>query len=204
MTPPQYSVRYERLLQVAEKAMLQSRSKFDIERAIREFYGDDASLFVDGNNNEEKKDDNVLHTVLKSMLDRIHEGVKDDFASSMKDKNVEAQLLKLEQKIFRIEHAAAMERSADEKDKALAQEALSSTILPDGVSPRDVVSYQQYQKMLAEKAALEEQIVAVEAAVEQLEDQKRQRSSAVDSRLETMKVAERALEKSADICSMVP
>lgn len=196
MADKESSVRYERLLQVIAKALKQSRSQFDINKAIQECYGEDANIFQGDNGS-------VLQALLESVLDKTNETVQEDMLVAMRENMVESKLLRLEKIIKQLEAQANQKQQAEENDKATAKQALDEAKLPDGLQPSDIITYRAYQKMLEEKEAMMREIEQVERQVEQLEADKELRSSKVHSQLKVVDQAGKELEKSADVCSTI-
>lgn len=194
-------VRYQRLIQVMQKVMTESRSQFDVNKAIQECYGEDASIFEQENNSNSNS--NVLLSVMESMLDSVNDSVTDSMLQFLKENQVEAKLTKLEKILKKLEAQDTKKRAADAQDKESARLACEEAKLPEGLEPSDLIAYQAYQKILAEKQAMLDELSGVEQEIEQLEAQKGEMSKNVNSQIQAMEYAGKELEKSADICSTV-
>jgi hypothetical protein len=199
------SIRYQRLLEVMDKAMTFSKSQFDVGKAVKECYGDDASIFAqsDSNNGSSGSGDNMLQAVLDNLLSSVQDQVAEEMRQHFKELNVAEKLLKLEKIIQKLEQEDVQRRQAEDDDKQSARQALEQVRLPKGLSPTDIVNYQAFQTMKKEKDAMVEEIAIVEREIEQLNADKEKRSLQMEERMSVMKEAGRELEKSADVCSMV-
>lgn len=206
-SPASQSIRYQRLLEVMDKAMTFSKSQFDVDKAVKECYGDDASIFAQSDSNSSNKGsgsgDNMLQAVLDDLLSSVQDQVAEQMRQHFKELKVSEKLLKLENIIQKLEQENIQQRQAEDDDKQSARQALEQVRLPKGLSPTDIVNYQAFQTMKKEKDAMLEEIATVEREIEQLNAEKEERSMQMQERLLIMKEAGRELEKSADVCSMV-
>jgi preprotein translocase subunit SecD len=203
-SPASQSIRYQRLLEVMDKVMTFSKSQFDVDKAVKECYGDDASIFAQSDsNNGSSGSDNMLQAVLDDLLSSAQDQVAEEMRKQLKELNVEDKLLKLEKIIQQLEQEEIQQRQAEDDDKQSARQALEQVRLPKGLSPTDIVNYQAFQTMKKEKDAMLEEIATVEREIEQLNAKKEERSRQMEERMSVMKTAGRELEKSADFCSMV-
>jgi hypothetical protein len=203
--PASQSIRYQRLLEVMDKAMTFSKSQFDVDKAVKECYGDDASIFAqsDSNNGSSGSGDNMLQAVLDDLLSSVQDQVAEEMRQHFKELNVAEKLLKLEKIIQKFEQEDIKQRQAEDDDKQSARQALEQVRLPKGLTPTDIVNFQAFQAMKKEKEAMLEEIATVELEIEQLNADKEERSRQMEERMSVMKEAGRELEKSADVCSMV-
>jgi len=193
------SVRYQRLLSVIEKALSQSKSQLDLEKVIKEIYGDDASIF----GNDDDSDNNMLSSVIQSMLERVHDQVQESMTEHLQSQNVCQQLVKLEAILHKLEYEQASQQQADEKDKQSARQALEQSKLPKGIQPLDLVNYKAYQRMQQEREVLLNEITQTEKEIQEIKDRQQEQSQAMESRLTKIQQVGQELEKSADVCSMV-
>ena len=96
-TTEQTSTRYNHLVKVIDKALLESRKGFDTEEAIKECYGDDASMFHDGSSHEADNNSvNVLASAIDAMVDRVNEKVKKEMLEFLERERVPERLAKVE------------------------------------------------------------------------------------------------------------
>jgi hypothetical protein len=204
-SPASQSIRYQRLLEVMDKAMNFSKSQFDVDKAVKECYGDDASIFAqsDSNNGSSGSGDNMLQAVLDDLLSSVQDQVAEEMRQHFRELNVADKLLKLEKIIQKLEQEDIQQKQAEDDDKQSARQALEQVRLPKGLTPTDIVNFQAFQTMKKEKDAMLEEIATVEREIEQLNADKEERSRQMEERMSVMKEAGRELEKSADVCSMV-
>jgi hypothetical protein len=194
------SIRYQRLLEVMDKAMACSKSQFDVDKAVNDCYGDDASIFAKGDANG---GDNMLQAVLDNLLSSVQDQVTEEMRQHFQELKVEGKLLKLEKIIQKLEQEEIQKRQAEEENKQSAEQVLDDLRLFKGISPTDIVNYQDFQKMKEERDAMVEEIASVEREIEQLNAQKEERSQQMKARFSCTKEASRELEKSADVGSMI-
>jgi len=191
------SIRYQRLLEVMDKALSNSKSQFDFDKAVKECYGDDASIFQgDGA-------DNMLQTVLENLMVGVQDQVATDMHSHLKSLEVESKLLKLEAIIQTLEQQDAVKQLAEDADKQSARQALEQVRLPVGLSPSDLMEWTSFQKMTQDRDALQQDIASIQGEIQLLCQEKEQQSQQMNARLSTMKEAGKELEKAADVCSMM-
>lgn len=191
------SIRYQRLLSVLEKALQTSRQKFDAEAAIREVYGDDAAIFGDDDNN------GMLRSVLDSMLESVHDKVSTQMKTFLQEKDVEKQLSLLDAIIFKLEQQDADREKAESRDKHSARQALEDAKLPKGLSPIDMINRKACEKLQQEKEDVLAELAAIEEEIEGLEAERQDRTTTMQRTLQTVQAFGKELEKSADKCSMV-
>jgi hypothetical protein len=188
------SVRYQRLLLVLNKALARSKSQLDLRQIVQECYGDDASIF---------QDDALLESLLDNMLDKAHKRVVDQMSELLQQRGIEQKLVRLEKVVTQLEQQAIQERRLQESAKAATRQACQDALLPSGLSPTDMLSYQSHQMLLQEEAELQRQIAQEEQAIEELETSKQQLSTHVQTRVRELQETGRELERSADMCSML-
>jgi hypothetical protein len=191
------SLRFQRLLEVIEKALTQSRKNIDVAKLIQQCYGEDASIFA------AQQGDNVLLSVLEGMLDRVHDSVTEDMLEFLKELQVEAKLIKFEEIATQLEMDEVWQQQQETNDKQSARRALEDAKLPKELKPADIVTYCAYQKILSERDGTLSEIAAIEKEIQQLAAQQADGSTRVESKLETVQAVGKELELSADMCSTV-
>ena len=191
------SARYQRLVRVMEKALINSRAQFDIPAAIHQCYGEDASIFGSD------EDVGLLQSVLEGMLDRVHDTVMEDMIKFLKEEHVEELLLKLERVVARLDAEEQRRREAEAQDKASARQALQEAKLPKGLDPADIFTYHSYQEMVKERDAMKNEIALIEQEIQQLEAKNENDLNQVNLSLQKVVATGKELEKSADMCSMI-
>jgi SMC interacting uncharacterized protein involved in chromosome segregation len=185
------SVRYQRLLDVLDKALVESRNQFDVEKAIKDRYG-------------EGDDTTVFRTMLSGVLDSVHREVTADMANQLQESDVGNKLKRVEAVIQQLEEESARKKQADAADKESTLSSLQSAKLPKDLQPDDWIKYRVYQKMTAEKKAMTAELDMVESETAELEASRAKRSTEINTSLGKMQEFHKELEKSADLCSMVP
>jgi hypothetical protein len=188
------SERYQALLQVMDKALVESKRKFDTNKAIKDCYGEDASIF----GGEE-----MLAKVVDGMVDRVNYKAKDDMQVTLEKENVKQTLIVAEQLMAKFQKIEQDAKVADEKDRQSALDALNHCKLPEGVSPQDVVSYRAYQIMQQEKETLVAELAKVQGETKEMEELLAQSTSVVKGRIKHIESTGKELERAADLCSMV-
>ena len=184
------SARYQRLVEVLDLALTKGRSQLDVEKTVKECYGDDG-------------DNAVFQSLLEGLLESVHREVTADTLCHFQQKQVETKLRRLDAAIRQLEHERDVQKRQAAREKAAAEKALQKAQLPEGVTAHDWVQYQTYQRLLQEKKLLGEEIAAEEAAVAQLEATQSQQARTASQRVQEMQAVSKELEKSADLCSMV-
>jgi len=187
------SMRYQKLLDVIDKALKESRKSFDTSAAIQECYGDDASIFGAA----------TLAKLLDSVLDRVNENAKQQVVENMETNGVELKLKQVEQLICTIQQQAAEKKEAEAMDRLSATNALEKAKLPEGILPADIVSHRAYAIMKKERDALDEQLCKMEEETKVMEEQIAMAEKAVKQRLGKVEETGAKLEQTADACSFV-
>jgi len=197
MTPTTECKRFQRLVATIDKSLSESRKAFDTISAVKECYGDDASLF------ENAGTENMLGEVMDGMVEGVNERVKEEMMKVFATKNVEEKLRKVENIIIAFDNLEAQEKKQEANDRQSARNALHSTKLPDGVSPSDIVSYHAHTTMKEEQNKLLAEISEIEGEIQQMEEQLEKGNSAIEKQMKNINEVGTELERTADVCSMV-
>ena len=185
------SIRYQQLVRGVDKVLIESRNSIDIKDAIQVGYGDEASVFGEGQ----------IGKVFEGMLDTVHATVTKDMAKFLDAEHVERDLIKVEEvlKAFdRMEHAM---QEFNHKDRESARNASADAQLPDGVKPMDVVKYRAYGIMKAEKDKLTSLIEKYQEETRELEKLVSDAQSNVHSEISKIEEVSRELDRTADVCA---
>lgn len=193
MTIPTESIRYQKLLQVIDKALQESRKSFDTEAAIQECYGDDASIFGAA----------TLAQLLDSLVDRVNDKAKQDIVDTMEKEQVESKLLHVERIMKKLEKMRDDKQAAESMDIQSASNALEKARLPEGIRPADIVSHRAYTIMKKERDGLAEEIASIEEETKLMREQIAQAESKVKQGLQNVEETGDKLGRTADACSFV-
>jgi hypothetical protein len=192
-TTAQSSVRYECFLTLLNKALSESRKSFDTAKAVKDCYGEDASMF----------DDNMLVTVIDGMIDKVNDRVKEEMLQILQEKNVRVTLQNLEGILAQLDEAEKAVKQAEQEDQQSARDALETVRLPKDVTPQNVLSYHAFEVMQKERDDLIEELEKVQAETKELEQQQANAKAVVQERVQKIETVAKELERSADMCSMV-
>lgn len=187
--------RYDCLLNLIDKALTKSRQAINTSAAVKECYGDDASMLGE--------DANMLGGVVDSMLDKVTESVKESMNDYLGKENIRDRLEDVEKVVVRLEEEVLQQTEAEQLDSETARKALEMVKLPQNVMPNDVMRFHAYEVMQQEKAALQEQLEQVERETRELEEQQEEVKTQVEKQIQQIGKVTKELERSADVCSMV-
>mmetsp|Transcript_7210 Transcript_7210/g.9366 ORF Transcript_7210/g.9366 Transcript_7210/m.9366 type:complete len:212 (+) Transcript_7210:62-697(+) len=198
-TEEMQSIRFAHLQAALNKALIASRDHLDIEATVKEVYGEDASIFGEGNAN----DNNMLRQVFESMLDRIHDEVTEDMSQVLDEEQIKKMLCKLEKVMEKLETEHAMQKQLDELNKQLACQNVEAAKRPKGVDVADVINYMEMEELKGDRDMLQKELLAVEQDIQMLEEQCQEKE--VDQRLLENKLfqTQQEIEKSADTGSTI-
>lgn len=187
--------RFQRLLQALDKTLSKSRSQFDTEAAVSEYYGEETAAIFD--------DTSMLRELLDTILEDMHDNVMQQVKTVLNEHNVKRQLDDIDNIFAEVENEKERIRLAEEQDKQSAREALETIKLPKGWHASDVVTLQAYEVLKKEHDTLLEDIGEMEKEIQELEAQGARESSAMEEQLQRMQQFGKQLEETADACSMV-
>ncbi|GMI40259.1 hypothetical protein TrCOL_g11547 [Triparma columacea] len=168
------AVRTNKLKTVMGKALAETRKVIN-EDVVKSIYGDLATP--------------ELTELVTSVMDGVNERVSVEFDSIVASHDINKKLLKLEELI---------EKAGTENGQTINNAAFAS-LLPDGVTPQDVLRMNTHEMKLAERerliAALDK---ANDAVVGEIEDGKKQ----LAVKLQEIETQRLEMQKTADICTM--
>ncbi|CAB9517608.1 expressed unknown protein [Seminavis robusta] len=183
--------RYNQLILLVDKALTHSRKDFDIDEAIKECYGEDASMFETKDSSEE----NFLVSAINAMIDDVNKKVKKGFLDYLEKEEMKQKLDKLEAIIAKLDQEDEQMKQADEQDRRTAQAALDATRLPKGVTPDGLMRYHIYNKKKEDLALMEKKLAEEEAAIEKLSGQIRNFESIEREGKENMEQLKQTLQR---------
>jgi wobble nucleotide-excising tRNase len=186
-------MRYEQLLTVIDKALQESRTSFNTEKAIEECYGEDASIFGNA----------TLQKLMDGVIDRVNTKSKGEMFEFLKTQGVENKLKNIEDLIRLFENQEKESQERELSDRESAQQALQKAKLVEGMTPQDIVNYHAYQIIQKERDSLEAEIVAMEKESHKMEQQIAQAEKAVEENIANVETVGATLCKTADACSFV-
>jgi hypothetical protein len=185
------SLRFQQLLKGIDKVLVESRKKIDINDAVNQGYGEDSTVFAEGQ----------IEAVIEGMLDSVHFSVTNTMTQYLVAENVEQSLKKVEDIIMSYD---LLERSMSElnkRDRESAQLSLTHAQLPIGMKPMDVVKYNAHAIMKSEKSALLQLIEKYNYQANLLDQGIQEVQEQIHSDLENIDILTEELDKAADICS---
>eukprot|EP00977_Amphora_coffeiformis_P001264 scaffold261_cov170-Amphora_coffeaeformis.AAC.12 len=192
--PPKASERYDCLESVLRKALQASQTHFDVETAMTDVYGaDDVASFG--------KD--TLRVFFDSGLDKIQQQVLARMATYCQEHKIPDELLKLESLALKLEREATWEQYLERQDHSSAQNALERAKLPTGFTAEDVVQFHLHEQLLAQEAALKEELAQIEAQVAKLEHSNQTVTESFQQNRGTVARLTTEMEKAADTTSTV-
>ena len=189
------SVRYDKLLKVLNTALVESRRKFNTEDAIKECYGDDASMFDDDAGGGQS----VLATAIDAMVDQVNDTVKRNIVTYLEQEGIQEKLANIEAIINRLDANDEKQRQADAEDRQSARDALASVRLPKDVLPSELIRYQSYKLMEKERDALLEEIAKVEEETNGLNERIASNEDVVNRGVQSMRAMEQQIQQSTQI-----
>lgn len=192
-TPVSESIRFQKLLQVIDKALSESRKSFDTAAAIQECFGDDASIFGA----------TTLAKLLDSLVERVNDAAKQRILQTLEKEGVEAKLKHVEDVICAIEKVREQQNQSETLDRQSATNAMKKAKLPDGMHPDDIVSHRAYTIMKEERDGLAQEIAAMEEESKLMQQQIEEAERKIKQGLEKVEETGAKLEQTADACSFV-
>ena len=198
MSEPQVSsVRYGKLLKVLNTALLESRRKFNTEEAIKECYGDDASMFDDSGDGSGGQ--SVLASAIDAMVDQVNEKVRNGIVGYLEQEGIEKKLASVETIINRLDANDDEQKQADAADRQSARDALASVRLPKDVLPAELMRYQSYKLMENERNALLEEIAKVEEETKVVNERIASHEDVVNQGVRSMQAMGQQIQQSTKI-----
>ncbi|KAI2502668.1 hypothetical protein MHU86_11793 [Fragilaria crotonensis] len=191
MSASSQSVRYQHLMKGIEKVLVESRNKIRVKDAVKEGYGDDASVFGE----------DQIEGVLEGMLDIVHSSVANEMAQFLQAENVENDIIKVEEILKTFDSMERAMQEMNEKDRESAKAALEQAQLPEGVKPTDVVKYRAYNVIMEEREKVSNLIEQYRDENNELEKLVRDARAKVESEIVKIEEVSRELDRTADVCS---
>lgn len=191
MSASSQSVRYQHLMKGIEKVLVESRNKISVKDAVKEGYGDDASVFGE----------DQIEGVLEGMLDIVHSSVANEMAQFLQAENVENDIIKVEEILQAFDSMEHAMQEMNEKDRESAKAALEQAQLPEGVKPMDVVKYRAYNVIMEERDKVSNLIEQYRDENNELEKLVRDARAKVESEIVKIEEVSRELDRTADVCS---
>lgn len=191
MSASSQSVRYQHLMKGIEKVLVESRNKISVKDAVKEGYGDDASVFGE----------DQIEGVLEGMLDIVHSSVANEMAQFLQAENVENDIIKVEEILKAFDSMERAMQEMNEKDRESAKAALEQAQLPEGVKPTDVVKYRAYNVIMEEREKVSNLIDQYRDENNELEKLVRDARAKVESEIVRIEEVSRELDRTADVCS---
>jgi DNA gyrase/topoisomerase IV subunit A len=180
------------LLQTIDQTLARSRKSFSTEDAIRDCYGDDASMFDEGASDS----NNFLASAIDAMVDQVNTKVKSEMLEFLGEEKIEERLNEIEGIIHELNNHDRIQKEADEEDRNSARAALEGTKLPKDVQPEDILRYQNHRLLLAEREKLLAAISKIEEDVEALDKRIEESGGQVDEGLKSLQVVKEDLQNS--------
>ena len=189
--------RYNQLLRILDASLSKSREAFNVEEAIKECYGDDASMFEVESSSEE----NFLASAINAVIGTVNETTKKEMLEYLEKEGIEQKLNKIEDIIAKLDRTDAGMKQQDADDRQAAQEALEAAMLPKGVSPSDVMRYHANHLLKEQLASLEKRLAEEEEATKEVQERKRKLESSVRDGDQKLQKVKQTMEKSAAIAN---
>jgi hypothetical protein len=202
---------YPQYLSLAKRALQKSRQSLDIKGLVTMAYGDEDNIAVLGGSD-------MLEGIMEGMLDKIaNETVLEAFqeycttVTTFQDNNnnnnnnnwtVQQRLDQIDQLIAYVTEWEARREAVEAMDAKSAQDSLDKTLLPEGVSMEDVVTYREYQLQLQAKEALQEELQKMEEEISTMQEEQAQQRDRIQDRLDQVQKVERTLVSCANVCAM--
>lgn len=162
MTTAPSGTLYNHLLETIDLSLVRCRKSFSTEDAIRDCYGNDATMFESSDNS------NFLVSAIDAMVDQVNGKVKAEMLDYLKEEQIEGRLGQVEGIINELNRHDKGQKEADEQDRHSARAALETARLPKGVQPADVLRHQTHELMMKERESLLAVLSEIEADVEEM------------------------------------
>ena len=185
------SIRYQQLMKGIDKVLVESRRKISVKDAVKEGYGDDASVFGE----------DQIEEVLEGMLDIVHSSVANEMAKFLETENVENDIIKVEEIMKGFCSVERAMQEMNEKDRDSARAALEQAQLPEGVKPTDVVKYRAHNIIKEERQKLSNLIEQYRDENNELEKLVRDARAKVESEIVKIEEVSKELDRTADVCA---
>jgi hypothetical protein len=195
MSVAQDDRRLDVLMRLIHLGMARSRQALNTTDLVQASYGDDASLFGGTE---------ILVATLEDMLDKMHDQVLGhDLPMHLKQYNIQEILDRFDDVVRTLEQEDARELQREEHDQASATHAIDSSLLPTGVTLENVLDFYKYRNAHVQRDELATTLQQVQDEIAGLEQEYADVTSHVDSQQRILQEAAQALNRSADLCSMV-
>lgn len=200
----QMSRRYHRLLLAIDKALLESRSAIDTTACLKETYGEDISIF--GSSDDGK---NQLVSIFDSIMEKVHDVVKDQTVQALERERVPQRLAIVEQIEDRLEREQKEKEEMDQQERLKAHQALeqqTALLLSNNgnegtLFPKLNLQYETYQMLKQERDDLLQQVTQMAKEVEGFEQRCANMEQNVQESVQTMEGGVgNEIEQAADAC----
>jgi hypothetical protein len=141
-------IRFQQLMKGIDKVLVESRKKIDITEAINQGYGEDSSVFAEGQ----------IEAVIEAMFDSVYFSVTNAMTQFLVAEHVEQSLKNIEEIIRSYDLLESSMIELNRRDRESARLMLNHAQLPTGINPMDVVKYRAHEIMKIEKGSLLELI----------------------------------------------
>lgn len=139
-----------------------------------------------------------LESLINRMLEQISVRTLAEFEQILESKGMNERLVKLESLI--LEAAAS---SGDGNSQFSSTNATNLVdLLPEGISPQDVLRFTMHKLKLQEQARLLQECEQVEAENDQIAREIELGKKQIEKKLESIEDKRRMMQKSADVCTM--
>lgn len=189
--------RYEKLLELTSKSIKKSHDSIDKKVAIEECYGTDASIFGDSKEAGTK----VLEQLLEQTLEEIDSDVKAVIQEAIRKHDVKSQLDLLDSVLEDFRRVQREKQEQEDTDKDSAQDAITKSKLPNGVSLAQVLQYRAYLARTKYRDDLVSQIEMESKKNEDLQEKINQEKELANDDTSNLNNYANDLGRAADICS---
>lgn len=213
---PAQSQRMTNILNVMDKALMESRKGINVANAVAECYGEDVSIFaaptsssshikqrVGENNNKEERDSaqTMLANLIDETLERLNNRIKSKFSDFLKQEGLNSRLLLLESIIKEFEDNERSEHEREEEDKISAMSLAKKSALPEGIEVEHVLKYHNYRLKIQERDSLLLDLENVEIEIESVRRQIKKGEDSIAYKMNQIMQLDNGISRSADLCA---
>ncbi|GMH67398.1 hypothetical protein TrVE_jg11743 [Triparma verrucosa] len=173
--------RTEKLKTVMSKALAESRKVID-EAVVKDIYGELATP--------------ELNELIGEVLDGVTDRAEKEFGTILENYGVNDKLLRLEEIVEECKSASASTAPSTTPVQNFA------ALLPDGVTPQDVLRMNAHEMKLAERERLIAEITALEQEGKDVEGEIEEGKKALAAKMQDIERQRMNLQKTADLCTM--
>jgi len=187
---------FDRLLRIIHGSLHESQKSIDTRSAVEKCYGEDTSIF-----GEKTSAIDILANLINGSIENVNEDMKEEIEDIMRKEMVDLKLQVLDAITEEQRNQDWTKKEAEDEDRQSAQDALTISKLPNGITTKNFLEFQAYamkskarDEILAEIGKYEKDNQALQKKVEEERQKISERIKSIDNDVDI-------LDNTANTCS---